>query len=291
MEKIESNPIKSPSISRVISREEVLFERTNLPNAMNDDFRNPHCNYYLPKKTIEYTSENPKEIWFRTLPQILGQMHNSPETKKILLLLIKLSKENDSDIWSQYFSEILLSVLESFKHEDPTVREMAVLLLKEIMKNQNPSLFPAFTDTIAFGILEVMVDSTREVLAASKETMDQFVLISDPLKTIEALIPLISIENKAIIPTIQLLSQLIISANPSNLLKQLPQILPGLLDIIKNPNADIRKVVVFCLADLYLLLGNEFTPYLSQLSVTQAKLVQIYSKRRMDNVRASHMQI
>jgi len=222
---------------------------------------------------------------------MLGQMHSSPETKNILLLLIKLSKENDSDIWSQYFSEILLSVLESFKHEDPTVREMAVLLLKEIMKNQNPSLFPAFTDTIAFGILEVMVDSTREVLAASKETMDQFVLISDPLKTIEALIPLISIENKAIIPTIQLLSQLIISANPSNLLKQLPQILPGLLDIIKNPNADIRKVVVFCLADLYLLLGNEFTPYLSQLSVTQAKLVQIYSKRRMDNVRASHMQI
>lgn len=43
-----------------------------------------------------------------------------------------------------------------------------------------------------------------------------------------------------------------------------------------NENPDIRKAVVYCLVDLYYLVGEDFTPYLNRLSASQLKLVTIY---------------
>ena len=37
--------------------------------------------------------------------------------------------------------------------------------------------------------------------------------------------------------------------------------------------------MVFCLVDLYKVLGDEFVPYLSSLSTSQKKLVTIYINR------------
>lgn len=52
----------------------------------------------------------------------------------------------------------------------------------------------------------------------------------------------------------------------------------------KNPNADVRKAVVFLLVDLYVEFNDDFHPYLAQLSTTQQKLVQLYCKRKTKDV-------
>ena len=36
--------------------------------------------------------------------------------------------------------------------------------------------------------------------------------------------------------------------------------LPPLFEAFKNPNADVRKAVVFCLVDMYMVLGEQLTP-------------------------------
>jgi hypothetical protein len=49
----------------------------------------------------------------------------------------------------------------------------------------------------------------------------------------------------------------------------------------KSPSADIRKAVIFCLVEAHFILGEDFFPFLAQLSSTQSKLVQIYYLRKL----------
>ncbi|KAJ7292376.1 hypothetical protein O6H91_04G042000 [Diphasiastrum complanatum] len=62
-------------------------------------------------------------------------------------------------------------------------------------------------------------------------------------------------------------------------MSQLPSFLPALFDAFGNQNADVRKTVVFCLVDIYIILGKAFVPYLGSLSSTQLRLVTIYANR------------
>jgi CLIP-associating protein 1/2 len=39
------------------------------------------------------------------------------------------------------------------------------------------------------------------------------------------------------------------------------------------------QTVVFCLVEIYIVLGNAFVPYLGSLSSTQLRLVTIYANR------------
>ena len=84
-------------------------------------------------------------------------------------------------------------------------------------------------------------------------------------------------------PTLQLAvrlqSKLVPRFSQLQLLAILPQVLPPLFEAFKNPNADVRKAVVFCLVDMYMVLGEQLTPHLAVLSTSQLKLVTIYINR------------
>uniref|UniRef100_A0A0D3FXR1 Uncharacterized protein n=1 Tax=Oryza barthii TaxID=65489 RepID=A0A0D3FXR1_9ORYZ len=41
----------------------------------------------------------------------------------------------------------------------------------------------------------------------------------------------------------------------------------------------LTKTVVFCLVDIYIMLGKAFVPYLEGLNSTQLRLVTIYANR------------
>lgn len=90
-------------------------------------------------------------------------------------------------------------------------------------------------------------------------------------------------------------------------MSQLQSFLPALFDAFGNQSADVRKVinnllcptafphfiyikhqthmvfcwqtVVFCLVDIYIMLGKAFLPYLEGLNSTQLRLVTIYANR------------
>jgi CLIP-associating protein 1/2 len=94
---------------------------------------------------------------------------------------------------------------------------------------------------------------------------------------------LVPVVMKEATPTLQmavrLQSKLVPRFSQLQLLAILPQVLPPLFEAFKNPNADVRKAVVFCLVDMYMVLGEQLTPHLAVLSTSQLKLVTIYINR------------
>jgi hypothetical protein len=67
---------------------------------------------------------------------------------------------------------------------------------------------------------------------------------------------------------------------PATLLDVAPaQLLPGLFAAFAHPKPEVRKVVVFCLAELWLRAGSGLEPHLGQLSASQQKLLAIYRAR------------
>ncbi|CAN4093277.1 unnamed protein product [Withania somnifera] len=73
--------------------------------------------------------------------------------------------------------------------------------------------------------------------------------------------------------------QLVGRFSQEGLVSQLPSFLPALFDAFGNQSADVRKTVVFCLVDIYIMLGKAFLPYLEGLNSTQLRLVTIYANR------------
>jgi CLIP-associating protein 1/2 len=65
----------------------------------------------------------------------------------------------------------------------------------------------------------------------------------------------------------------------AELMQRMPGLLPGLFESFRNLSADVRKAVVFCLVDIYLVVGDQLMPLLSPLSTSQLKLVTIYVNR------------
>ena len=66
-----------------------------------------------------------------------------------------------------------------------------------------------------------------------------------------------------------MLSKLVTQLHAKLLLELMPSMCPGLFDAFKNPNADVRKAVVFCLVDIYMVLGDDFAPFLGDLNTSQ----------------------
>lgn len=81
---------------------------------------------------------------------------------------------------------------------------------------------------------------------------------------------------------IRFLGRVIPHFPPDRLLELVPTLLPGVLQGFRHSSADVRKAVVFCLVDIFMVLGDRLTPFLNGLSTSQLKLVTIYVKRMMD---------
>jgi CLIP-associating protein 1/2 len=90
---------------------------------------------------------------------------------------------------------------------------------------------------------------------------------------------LVSEDEKALVICISCLTKLVGRLPSEELMEKLPSFLPVLFDAFGNQNAEVRKTVVFCLVEIYIVLGKAFVPYLGSLSSTQLRLVTIYANR------------
>lgn len=69
--------------------------------------------------------------------------------------------------------------------------------------------------------------------------------------------------------------------HPTPLAPLAPALVSLCAQAFNHPSADVRKAVVFCLVDMYLVLGEALTPHLQALSTAQLKLVTIYITRTL----------
>ncbi|GJN27096.1 hypothetical protein PR202_gb15085 [Eleusine coracana subsp. coracana] len=194
-----------------------------------------------------------------SVPQLLHQISNdtevsSSEKREALQQLVNASADNNSSIWAKYFNQILTTVLEVLDDSDSSTREVALSLIAEMLNNQ--------------------------ISNEANQCLNILLAKYDPFRSLAVIVPLlVSDDEKILVVCINCLTKLVGRLSQEELIDQLPTFLPALFDAFNNQSPDVRKTVVFCLVDIYIMLGKAFAPYLEGLSSTQLRLVTIYANR------------
>jgi hypothetical protein len=82
---------------------------------------------------------------------------------------------------------------------------------------------------------------------------------------------------QALLLTIQ---AIINKINPENLLLLLPSFIEAVFNMLNHHISDVRKLSVFCIVDLYSILGQDFETYMQELPSTQVNLIKIYLEKK-----------
>ncbi|EOX94109.1 hypothetical protein QUC31_004416 [Theobroma cacao] len=220
-----------------------------------------------------------------SIPQILHLICNgndeSPTASKrsALQQLIEISLANDFSIWNKYFNQILTAVLEVVDDSDSSIRELALSLIVEMLKNQKDAMEDS-VEIVIEKLLHVTKDIVPKVSSEAEHCLNTVLSQYDPFRCLSVIVPLLVTEDeKTLVICINCLTKLVGRLSQEELMVQLPSFLPALFEAFGNQSADVRKTVVFCLVDIYIMLGKAFLPHLEGLNSTQLRLVTIYANR------------
>ncbi|KAL3517765.1 hypothetical protein ACH5RR_020354 [Cinchona calisaya] len=220
-----------------------------------------------------------------SIPQILHLICNgndgSPTKNKrdAVQQLVEISVANDESIWSKYFNQILTVVLEVLDDSDSSIRELALSLIVEMLNNQKHAMEDS-TEIVIEKLLHGTKDTVPKVSNEAEHCLTIVLSQYDPLRCLSVIAPLLVTEDeKTLVTCINCLTKLVGRLSQEDLMGQLPSFLPALFDAFGSQSADVRKTVVFCLVDIYIMLGKAFLPYLEGLNSTQLRLVTIYANR------------
>ncbi|XP_057483646.1 CLIP-associated protein isoform X2 [Actinidia eriantha] len=220
-----------------------------------------------------------------SIPQLLHQICNgndeSPTASKrsALQQLVDASIANDQSIWTKYFNQILTVILEVLDDSESSIRELALSLIAEMLKNQKDAMEDS-VEIVIEKLLHVTKDITPKVANEAERCLAIVLSQYDAFRCLNVIFPLLVTEDeKTLVTCINCLTKLVGRLSQEELMPQLPSFLPALFEAFGNQSADVRKTVVFCLVDIYIMLGKAFLPYLEGLNSTQLRLVTIYANR------------
>ncbi|KAL8191903.1 hypothetical protein R6Q57_028634 [Mikania cordata] len=220
-----------------------------------------------------------------SIPQILHLISNGTDecstTTKCTALqqLIDASATNDSSVWTKYFNQILMVVLEVLDDADSSIKELALSLIAEMLKNQRYGMEDSI-EIVIEKLLNLTKDMVPKVSNEAEHCLTVVLAQHDPFRCLSVIVPLLVTEDeKTLVTCINCLTKLVGRLSQEELMAQLQSFLPALFDAFGNQSADVRKTVVFCLVDIYIMLGKSFLPYLEGLNSTQLRLVTIYANR------------
>ncbi|CAG7900425.1 unnamed protein product [Brassica rapa] len=219
-----------------------------------------------------------------SIPQILHMINasdGSPSSSKIsgLQQLIEASVANEETVWTKYFNQILTVVLEVVDDEDLSVREVALSLISEMLKSQKDAMEDS-VEIVIEKLLHVSKDSIPKVSSEAEQCLTTVLSQYDPFRCLSVIVPqLVTEDEKTLVACINCLTKLVGRLSQEELMDQLSSFLPAVFEAFGNQSADVRKTVVFCLVDIYIMLGKAFLPYLEGLNSTQVRLVTIYANR------------
>ncbi|KAJ9176533.1 hypothetical protein P3X46_011836 [Hevea brasiliensis] len=222
-----------------------------------------------------------------SIPQILHLICNGNDDSAALAAtkcgalqqLTEASISNDHSVWSKYFNQILTAVLDVLDDTESSIRELALSLIVEMLKNQKDAMEDS-VEIVIEKLLHVMKDSVPKVSNEAEHCLSIVLSQYDPFRCLSVVVPLLVTEDeKTLVTCINCLTKLVGRLSQEELMTQLPSFLPALFEAFGNQSADVRKTVVFCLVDIYIMLGKAFLPYLEGLNSTQLRLVTIYANR------------
>merc|ERR1712048_108016 len=106
--------------------------------------------------------------------------------------------------------------------------------------------------------------------------------VIEPPRALEILVPLIQCDiSQQLQAATRLLSPVLLRLTPRRVLECLNMFLPGVVRAFGHSSSEVRKAAVFCLVDVYMILGEEVMPYfVKDLTPSQMKLVTLYISRQ-----------
>ncbi|XP_076898378.1 CLIP-associated protein [Bidens hawaiensis] len=276
---IQSENLEGNSNVEVVSNSTPRFNGlvSSDNNQLDGSSSTPDLELSLSKLAALKISSSPDSK--PSIPQILHLISNGTDKRTALQQLIDTSAAIDSSVWTKYFNQILMAVLEVLDDSDSSIRELALSLIAEMLKNQRD----AMEDSIEI-VIEKLLNLTKDTVPKVSNEAEHCLTIvlsqHDPFRCLSVIVPLLVTEDeKTLVTCINCLTKLVGRLSQEELMGQLQSFLPALFDAFGNQSADVRKTVVFCLVDIYIMLGKAFLPYLEGLNSTQLRLVTIYANR------------
>ncbi|GAB1609449.1 CLIP-associating protein 1-B-like isoform X4 [Argonauta hians] len=217
------------------------------------------------------------------IQEILTELsnHNSrnDERKNAMHLLMKLAIDGKTELWDKHFKPVLLILLETLADDDYKIRGLTLCVLRDILHNQ-PTRFKDYAELTILKVLEAHKDLIREVVKAAEECAGTLANVIPPEQSIRILNPLIqSSQYPVILAAIKMQNKVIELLPKEELESSLTEIVPGLLKSYDDSESTVRKASVFCLVSIYMAVGDNLRPYLSQLNYSKMKLLKLYIKR------------
>ncbi|XP_078712222.1 CLIP-associating protein 1-like isoform X8 [Lampetra fluviatilis] len=201
------------------------------------------------------------------------------ERRTALLELLKLAREDALGTRDESFKAVLVTLLDTLKDADYTVRTLALRVLREIVRNR-PDPFKNYAELTIIRSLEAHKDPHKEVVRAAEETAMALATSIQPEQCLQVLCPIVQ---TATYPTnlaaIKMLTRVVERISHGDLLPLVPAVIPGLLQGYDNTESSVRKASVFCLVAVHSVIGDDLKPHLAQLTGSKMKLLNLYIKR------------
>uniref|UniRef100_A0A8C2M5V2 CLIP associating protein 2 n=1 Tax=Cricetulus griseus TaxID=10029 RepID=A0A8C2M5V2_CRIGR len=246
------------------------FNKSALKEAMFDD----DADQFPDDLSLDHS-----DLVAELLKELSNHNERMEERKIALYELMKLTQEESFSVWDEHFKTILLLLLETLGDKEPTIRALALKVLKEILRHQ-PARFKNYAELTVMKTLEAHKDPHKEVVRSAEEAASVLATSISPEQCIKVLCPIIQTADYPInLAAIKMQTKVIERVSKETLNVLLPEIMPGLIQGYDNSESSVRKACVFCLVAVHAVIGDELKPHLSQLTGSKMKLLNLYIKR------------
>lgn len=243
----------------------------------------PGVSKMQPGNVADTASGN--SITRRPLPISAMLADKSPTSRKETLRGLALAaRSEDRAVWENYFGRVLIFVLENLNLRDlQGVRETALLCLQELVAGQ-PDFFHDFAEVVASRLFDTYRNCSqaeRHTAAMVDRTLERLLGVIEPTRALKILETAIGSEASSLLQlVVRAIATTLQKMLPSDVLKELEMVLPGVVAALSNPEKDVREAAVFSLVDIYMHLGEQAMPlFMRDLTPSQMKLVTIYISR------------
>ncbi|XP_023608696.1 CLIP-associating protein 2 isoform X15 [Myotis lucifugus] len=129
------------------------FNKSALKEAMFDD----DADQFPDDLSLDHS-----DLVAELLKELSNHNERVEERKIALYELMKLTQEESFSVWDEHFKTILLLLLETLGDKEPTIRALALKVLKEILRHQ-PARFKNYAELTVMKTLEAHKDPHKEM--------------------------------------------------------------------------------------------------------------------------------
>jgi len=233
------------------------------PMASNAPGTDPVIKYMVRPPLSE---EKVSRDWMRDTPEILSMLSMSASAQDQysgMQQMVQLARQNQPEVWSKYFGQILLSLLEGigqtslhpnqmsptnagagkFSNDNASaIKHLYLQGVRALLKYQ-PVYFADYIEIVIDRLLQCSKDPSYEIVHTSERALENLVTALDASRCLKVIMPYLerSSEPEMLLSCVRTLQKFINRIPSSMLLADLQFIIPPLIHCFNSPNVDMRK--------------------------------------------------